>query len=698
MTYLSVIRNFSNIGLPQAEKLREQLTLSMPAEMLRFCGSYYKNQAKRDPFVDEIQMLDKLVAFREKNGSFAALTELLTNDAFVAQTYADLLKKRKQLYPNLSRPCTLGEAANVATEYIRRARGESPQTRFVPSIENVRDGITYPDKACISAPNSAYRLHLLPIANTELNEGDTFILLSPAENDTSTAFRRKSAALLHDKAFIQYVKGFSTVGHGGIICELLRITDGALIHLSTLSPIGTSVPVTALCEGFAGCRILRVAPHHWHLVTTLAARGGVRAIPFASVKKDPQFVFARDRQSSFALDAHFLRTLNRYHGACAKLTNESDLTPDTVSFGGIGGGKCAYLAPEVTTQIGETVSIDSTTCAAASATPEYAPYKTALWSVLAPVASLCTRGTQFADQSLSIALEIPEDLTDHTKIGKCMSTILGFYRAQTELGLAVAGGVSIRTAKDLTNPSISVWVTAQNTQKMASTFTKTGSFVYAVSPLLDKNGIPDFSALRQMLRQISKLANEGKILAARTLVGEAITDGIRKMSHTHTCVLSNKSVAAQGKLPLCILIESNEDLPFAFIGKVEACCHVAYEAIEIPDRTELIACERPDVVILSTLMDSDAMALAAFLEDRGAAVTLITDANSVTLPRSILTTQTLILCPGVKLPDSKQMNFALDTLHSAGGIFLSPSQNTAPDGFIGLKSGIDEKILKKICN
>ena len=49
MNYLSVIRNFANIGTEQAEKLRELLSLSMPVEMLKFCGSYYKNQIKRDP-------------------------------------------------------------------------------------------------------------------------------------------------------------------------------------------------------------------------------------------------------------------------------------------------------------------------------------------------------------------------------------------------------------------------------------------------------------------------------------------------------------------------------------------------------------------------------------------------------------------------------------------------------------------------
>ncbi len=700
MTYCSVIRNFANIGIEQAEKLRKQLTLSMPAEMLKFCAGYYKNQVRRDPFVDELKMLDMLVNARENDGSFAVLTEFLTNDAFIARTYADLLKKRKQLYPNLSRPATLAEAANLASEYIRRARGESCQTRFFPSIENVRNSITYPDSNCIAAPNSAFRLRLLPLTHTEVVEGDILVLMSPAPNDTQSAYRHKSAALLKNKELMQYLKGVSTIGRGGILRELLNMTDGALIHLSALSSTGTSIPVTALCEGFEGCCILRVAPYQWNIAAALLAKGGIRALPFASIKKEPQFVFARNRQPSFMLDAHFLRTLNRYRTACAKLATESNLAPDTIFFGGIGGGKCSYLLPETVAQLGEVVDIDSTACVAASSIITNAPYKTALWSELASIASLSAHGVPYSNQSLAIALEFPEDMAKTETVGNCISSILGLYRAQVELGLATTGRVSIRTTKDLNDPSVSVWAMAHNVQKVSSTFTKSGSFVYAVSPKLDKDGLPEFSALRQMLAQIANFAIEGKILSCRTLVGEAITDGIRKMSLTHTCVLSDKSVAAGDKLPLCILIESEEDLPLSLVGKVQPYRPMLRETVEISERTDLIACERPDVVIVSTLLDNNALALAAHIENRGARVSLFLEPEkeSIALARAILTTQTLILCQNAKLPETKQLDFALDSLRRAGGILLSLSKNTVPEGFVSLKNGIDKEILQKICN
>ena len=171
------------------------------------------------------------------------------------------------------------------------------------------------------------------------------------------------------------------------------------------------------------------------------------------------------------------------------------------------------------------------------------------------------------------------------------------------------------------------------------------------------------------------------------------------MSDTHTCVFTNARAVADGKQPLCLLLESDEVLPFCCIGKVHPFRRLPQATIEIPERSDLIACLQPDIVIVSSLTDNNAMALAAFLEERGANVSLFRDpyAEAGALSRTILTTQTIILCPNVKLPQTKQMEFALDTLRRAGGILLSLSKTVVPEGFVSLKNGIDEEILKKIC-
>lgn len=702
MTYHSVIRNFRNIGTAPAENLREQLSLSMPADILKVCASYYKNHEKRDPYVDELKMLDMLVSIRNSEGTGFAPTEFFTNDAFVARTYADLLKKRKQLYPDRTYPCTFGEAINLATQYIHYAKGETNSSRTVLIPENVRDSVTYPDATCVAAPQSTYRMRLLPITVNETEDGDTLILLTWTSEEKQAQFHQKSAELLRNAEFMQFVKGVVKVGQGGILHELLNITDSALIHLSSFSPIESSISATALCEEYCGSYILRILPNQVSHILSRLTQDDIRAIPFAQVKQGGKFIFARDmkdRSNSFSLDSRFLHTLNRYQNCAATLADEATLSTDKIFFGSVGGGNCSYLTSNISSHMSEFVSIGETACVAASSIPLKSCYKTALWNTLAPIASLCAHGIPYGEQSLSIALEFPADLTNPTTVGKCMSTILGIYRAQAELGLAATGNIPMRLTKKRNAPSISVWALATEAKKLASTFQKSGSFVYAVSPATDSDGIPDFSALRQMLNQITDFAKEDKILSCRVLATESVTDGIRKMSATHTCVLSDPTATAEGKFPLCFLIESKDILPLRMIGRVHPYRRLPRENPPIPERTDLIASEVPEIVIAASLYDSNAMALASHLQDRGANVSLFTNpkADAISFCRAILTAQTLILCPNTSLPQNRQMDFSLNTLRSAGGILLSLSAKNIPEGFVYLKNGLDEWVLGKIC-
>ena len=703
MTYHSVIRNFANIGIQQAERLRQELSLNMPIHLLNFCGSYYKNHEKRDPFVDEIQMLDALVSARASEGSDFAPIEFFTNDTFVARTYADLLKKRKQLHPDSTHPCTLGEAANLATEYIRSIKDASQCSQTVLIPEYVKDSISYPDATCVAAPHSPYHLRLLPITCNDVAEGEALILITPKNQNNQMQFRHQSAIALRNTALMQYIKGIASVGSGGILRQLIDMTDGALIRLSALSPIESSMPATVLSDGFWGCYILRVCSHQVNTVCSLLREQNLHAIPFAQIQQDGKFVFSRDmrkRGNFFTLDAHFLRALCNRSVGTTRLADEAEAAIDKISFGGIGNGKCDYLASNCTLQASEIVKTGRTACAASATITTKSHYKTALWSIIAPIAAMCARGIPCSEQTLAIALELPNDFTDAHTAGACMSTVLGIYRAQTELGMATAGAIRMRSTKDCKNPVVSTWSLAQDVLQTPNVFTKSGSFVYAVSPATDADGLPDFAALRQMLKQICDWKRQGKILSHRILTTEAVTDGIRKMSHSHTCVLSDMTVAAQGDLPLCILIESTEFLPLKCIGKVHPYRRLQISAPEVPHRTELIASECPEVVIVAQITDSNAMALAAYLEDHGAHVSLFTNPQeqSTALARAMMNTQTLILCPYIQLPQTKQIDFALETLRRAGAILLSFSQKALPEGFIYLKKGLDYEILEKICH
>ena len=566
MSYSSVIHNFTKITVGEAEELRARLSLSMPTETLVSCGIYYKKHVKRDPSLDELQMLDMLFAARAKEAASLTFTELVTRDFFVAQTYADMIKKHAQNFPEATHPITLGEALNTANTYLCNSKKiKKSKKKAVPHIEYVGNDFASLDASYINSPNFAYRMH--PVSFAKPNNTDILILVLPKSDDTPDAFRCKFAKTLRNTEMMKSVKSIAMIGNAGILAQVLKITSGAEIWLSAFSVGNDPIPVSELCNHFLGCHILRVEKKKQNDISLLLRGDGMRAIPFASVTKGSKIVFVRDEKSKFAIDSHFLRALSGYKAVGAKLADESAELPDYKDCAFIKEIERSIAPKREPIQLGEVTAIGSLSCVAASAAPQNAYYKTAVWSVLAPVAALCACGAPYNNQMLSLALEVPKRLSNSETIGKCVSTIFGLYRAQIELGLATAGQISICTNRDLNAPSVSAWTMAENLKQTSNTFVKPGSFVYALPFELDEDGLPYFSALQKKLKSLSKFARKGKTLSARVVWNESILDGIVKMQDSLVCTIQETDMDLDEVIPMAILIESKKRLPLLCIGK-----------------------------------------------------------------------------------------------------------------------------------
>ena len=568
MKHYTVIRDFKNMNLSQAENLRARLSLSMSADTLTFCSNYYKTKLKRDPFLDEVKMMDMLTAAKKQVGASLSLTEYFTNDALVATTYADMLKKHKELHLEEGHPLTLAEAANVANEYLTFCRKQKKREIFHPYIEDAQNGTFYPDASCAAVANSPYRLRLLELADDAAVKKDVFVLICPAEEDNKSTFHRKVITFLQNDKLMQLVKNIATVGNGGILAELLHMANGAQIQLTALAIDGTPIAATSLCNQYSGCQILRIAKKRLKKVSAILESEGLRTIPFATSIPKPKFVFEYDEDSKFEIETHFLCSLTSYETVCAKPQYKSSRDFLTVLLDLLWNKVVSPLTLESTTQIGEVTQIDSHLCVASTATPVDEHYKTAVCSILAPVLSLCASGVPYDEQKLTVALEVPKNLSNDEVVSKYMSTVLGLYRAQMELKLTSQNSTFVQNDATASTPSIYVWAIAENAKKIPSLFTKPDSFVYAVTPAFDNDGLPDFGEFRQTLNSIAKLARKGKILSSRVLWDETIIDGIREMSSAYSCDITEKNFLNEVKLPLCILIESNKRLPWRCVGKV----------------------------------------------------------------------------------------------------------------------------------
>ncbi|MBQ8310216.1 MAG: hypothetical protein IJX80_04285 [Clostridia bacterium] len=699
MNYRGVIRNFRNLNPDQFPKLKEDLELSMHDTVLAYCVSHYQKNELRDPYIDELRMLDRLSVFLNEDINSLVPTELFTNDDFVAQTYADLIEKRKAVNPNASYPCTLTEAARLASMYLFRS-GKSNALRAASLIpENMTDNCFFPNRSCISAPESAYRLRVLPFHPSTPQKGDLLLLLTPRDHQPPLSFQKQTEELLDCNELLPYLKAVYTVRHGGLLRELLEITNHLWVDLSAFSPLRIPLPMTVLTDQYHGCRILRIAESALSDTLKMIKERNINVCTFAQITDDAKYTFSRGREETFTVNPQFMRLLFRYKEISVKLPDETRVPMSPIRHRAVTERASKYLSSADFINRDDAVTLNGVACAAASSSPRQALFKSAVYTALAPVFALSACGIDYSDQLLSIGMEFPKNHTDPTVAGECVSEILGLYRVQAELGLP-AQAISLHTNAELTHPSITVFSVAEG-EALRGSFSDSGHFVYCVCPQTETNGLPSFSSLRRLMTRLTQLGREKAICAMRVLCNESVTHGLQLMRHTYSYRLSDSEIASEGALPFAILLESDRKLEFRQVA-ITARCNPQPQSIpcELP-KLSLAAnrADMPEITLLSQKSDSDAQALASLLYARGATVRCFvgTAPEIPELARSILCSQVFILCKGQKLPQDDRVAFALDTLKRAGGCVISFNTTVDPS-FIGLPNGISEEILMKICS
>ncbi|MBQ9785140.1 MAG: hypothetical protein IJW29_06535 [Clostridia bacterium] len=696
MNYQDVIQGFRNYTPAHAEQLKDAWKLSMPTDLLLFCINHYRTQERRDPHVDELYMLDRLSSIQEGSIGALAPTDLFTNDDFVAETYADLIKKRREVNPYATYPCTLTEAARIANAYLYRVGKTVSASAFSAVPEVIDDSSTSPSASCITAGNAPFRLRLLPTSGEPMQVGDRLLLLSQARDESRVHFGKAIEELLGNAALKKHVKGVYTVRDSGILHELLELFGSVRVYLHAFSAWNETVPMTVLTHQHGASRILRVSQKDLPTVLSVLNECGMKATVFAEITGGGHFEFLRTENTApITLNAQFMRLLFHYKALEARLSDEYACEAAPIDARVVCDLSCRYLEPARVCSDAHLVA--DTLCAAASAAPDGAFFKTALYTALAPVLTLAACGMEYTKQSFSVGLLLPAECRAPQSAGEVLSAILGIYRAQTELAL-FAEGLAIHTDPNAEHPSVTAFATGSGSP-ISAILSAGGHYVYCLSPAFRESGLPDFRTLRTMLDRLTALAQNGTVKSAHVLCNESITDGLRRMSGDVGCRLTDLRAASEGALPIGVLIETDKPLAYRELGMTE----VRTDAVEtetdadIPD--SLIWSETPEVVILAKKTDGDARVLASVFAERGACVHLFfgnTD-DCEPLSRALLGAQTLILCD-VPLPSDARVTFAFETMKKAGGLLIDLGACAPTDSArFSFPHGIPEAILNKIC-
>ncbi|MBQ2735339.1 MAG: hypothetical protein IJF33_05855 [Clostridia bacterium] len=670
MFFQGKVRGFSTYTKEMLEQMRQDLSLSLSADQLLHCVTYYKTAQKRDPFIEELQMIDRLVANKAASPANAATVEFLTNDSLGAQTYSDLLRKRRALKPDVKYPMTIAEAFETVDGYLNRV-GKRNDTDTIFLLEDPALRPFSATRNCVCVSDTGLRLRAVPKSKLPCKEGDLLVLLIPRTDSYADRQGASVGNFLQDKTANGTIKQILTVGAGGLLEVLLNLTEGARIEPQRLSLAGEAVPLTALSGSYLGDYVLRVEPARFEVLYRDAAACGVSTRVFASITKGGAYTFSGS-DFSFSLASDFLRSLFPILPITAALADAKEHNPKTeILHTPTSASFCSYLQRE--NGQAQTYAVEDRLYAAAYSAPVESCFQAALDTALIPVMTLAAAGVHYVDQQLAIGLELPMG-DDRYIVGNTLSTILGVYRLQSELAIpAVSKTVAYKEGID--RPHLTVYAIGKQAPTATTKLTKEGNAVYCITPDRHDDGTVDFASLRDLLRSVAALRQKGILQSARILCNESVTEGLRHLSTDRLfCRLTSDIFASEEPLSLAFLLETTQPITAKRVGTV-----TQRDTVSTPLTSEslaigpsLIWSPKPSVVIVAKKTDIAAQILCSHLLERGANARLFSDEekDANRLSRALLGAQTLILCSKAKLAETERLQFAAEVFAKAGGTTL----------------------------
>ena len=555
MEQLGYIRGFGAYTPSMLERAKSDLGLSMPADILAFCAKYYAKERRYDPTIEEMHLLDGLFA-GASSPSYFAPTQLFTNDDFVADTFADLMEKRRECTRDTDMPATLFELATVLDAYLERVGGRNPLKELCPRVKRGSDLPSRDTDRTVLSSNLSPFCVQIPEKTTvkKASVGDWFVLLRPAEGQLFFEYEDAADTLLREKAISSRIVDRVKITERGLLSSLLTVTDGARLELVHLGTPDEPIALQELNTGYRGEILLRVTKDAPAFLRQLCGPQGLKVLVFGVATKEPSVTLQQSKNVTYTWKTDFLRALTDMHTVSAYLKNAGELTSPI---------RCDDVC-----ESGELL------CAAASASPRDSFFLHALYTALAPVCALAASGIPYEEVSIGFGLDLPSRSLGDQNVGDALSVLLGIYRAQAELGIPCFSPC-ISTSEDCKSPRLSVFALGKkkrNTKAFPSQLTKPGSRIYCLKPDADQNGLPDFASLRSLLRAVTAWAQSGLLHASYPVCACPLTDGLLHMSsEALSFKLEEGTELAAEILPLGILVESDAELPAVLTASAVAC-------------------------------------------------------------------------------------------------------------------------------
>lgn len=482
-----IVANFASFHPTMLENMRYDLGLYMNSSQLASIQSYYKNNARRDPSLDEIYLFDEIIAQREYQRY--PIMKFLTDSPVIAQTYADLIRKYNSVCTSQAAP-TASSLANVAREYLKKCgKKTSLNDRALFECGDSAE-LELLLKRGVSTL-SVYNANLgYTATSTAILPGQLIAALSKGADMTSQEFHNALKKALCEQS-VEFITGTLTLGKG-ILRALCQYSIGAFIDMNAPA-LDARAELTSLCDTTADHALIIIAQENVNALLHTAGSYGIHASVIGSLSSDKCMTVRNNIGVTLSYPLSFISELmTPTQGLQVYPDNADNFVADARAYA------C------------RTISENSNSVLAAHSSP--ATFFNALYTTLGSVSDCVAAGASYKDVCLSF--DINQPITPGCN-DIAVACLLGAYRAQIEFYIpdtqsrftTAAGGAPTFTSHAMSTLSL----TKPHKYSAAD---HDSSSLYLLKPNIEQNGLVNFEQLRRMWDYVTALVKNGDILYA----------------------------------------------------------------------------------------------------------------------------------------------------------------------------------------
>ena len=501
------IVNFPFLTTESLTELIDTLGFKMGLPELRFCQNTFRNKRLNNPTINELKIIDRVFYDNSKRASASLVASFMTNDKKVADTYADLMARRKAIDPDYTAPCSVVDMLNILPKYLgRKTSGDI--SLFAGKDRNAElsaCGFKKIAETGIADLDSAAGIKIKASAESSIANGNIVYAVLKSFNPYAD-FTNRLNTLLSCGEMHKSAKYTAVFDGESVITVLTRLGRG--IKLNTLhyeGKDGCISPFEPLAEGDTGIITVFDKPESADML--LAAQlFGLRVIPLGYIATSESIDGIAQSGEHLVLSIPFLRSLAFSRPIGCEADGEKPDITDYNSSVYINVNKDRYR-------------MNSAVCGGESY--YMAGFNSVLYSYSLCVASGADSPVVASTYTLPLNTPTEKDL------GKAVELVLGAYMAECEFELSdSAPKIEIGNT-----PSLSFHTLAKTSLGIPSRFVGKETKIYYLEPQYSENRLPDFENLKQMHMYIKSLIARGVVLSIHPTTDD-IDKTLAKMSDT----------------------------------------------------------------------------------------------------------------------------------------------------------------------